>query len=318
MELETLKDVVQIFAEVKQISTKQSKLIPLIGILTIFINSLIYILNILSTKSLFTDLITKQAFLLITSPTTPEFFDLLVNIKDDIKILFGLEGIYILVNLTTSLLLLIATVLASSLLYGGKHISLLDLVERTIKSFKRPLVTGFYVTLFITGYIFLILGTLLPVVFIVGGPVWFSLSISYIFTILVLIFFTYLDVVWTLAFVLSIVEEKYGMEALGKAAAILKGMKLKGFILNLIFTTFSVVLSLVMIKSINLNQTISAQVSIGLITVVIGSVIRMVQLISFTVLYHKCKKIHGEEVELHGSKGYAKVDSIPLINANIP
>jgi hypothetical protein len=209
------------------------------------------------------------------------------------------------------------TVLASAFTYGEKYISIVKVLKETIKSFKRPLITGFYVTLFVTGYIFLFLMTLLPIVYVVDGPVWLSSAILYLCMLLALVFLTYLSVIWTLAFVLSVLEEKYGMEALGKAAKILKGMKLKGFVLNLVFT----ILAVVLLGVINLamsKQSIWVQVSLGLITVVFSSLVRMIQLIAFTVLYHKCKKILGEEVQLHGSKDYATVASMPLINENIP
>jgi hypothetical protein len=309
-------DVLQIFAEVNQISTK-SKLIPLIAILTIFVNSFIYLLITISTKPLLTDL-TKQSLLIITtSPTTPEFFNILIALKQDVKILFGVEAVFVLLNLTTSLLLSIVTVLASAFTYGEKYISIVKVLKETIKSFKRPLITGFYVTLFVTGYIFLFLMTLLPIVYVVDGPVWLSSAILYLCMLLALVFLTYLSVIWTLAFVLSVLEEKYGMEALGKAAKILKGMKLKGFVLNLVFTILAVVLFEVMVNLAMSKQSTWVQVSLGLISVVFSSLVRMIQLIAFTVLYHKCKKILGE-VQLHGSKDYAKVASMPLINENIP
>ena len=52
-----------------------------------------------------------------------------------------------------------------------------------------------------------------------------------------MIFYLHLSVVWTLAIVVSVIEEKSGIQALGRAARLVKGMKLKGFLLKLLFGT---------------------------------------------------------------------------------
>ena len=55
-----------------------------------------------------------------------------------------------------------------------------------------------------------------------------TLSATIIF-ILAVVFLSYLSVVWDLAFVVSVLEEKCGIDALGRAAELVKGLKLNGF-----------------------------------------------------------------------------------------
>ena len=55
-----------------------------------------------------------------------------------------------------------------------------------------------------------------------------TLSATIIF-ILAVVFLSYLSVVWDLAFVVSVLEEKRGIDALGRAAELVKGLKLNGF-----------------------------------------------------------------------------------------
>ena len=57
-----------------------------------------------------------------------------------------------------------------------------------------------------------------------------------------MVFISYLSVVWDLAFVVSVLEEKCGIDAIGRAAELVKGFKLSGFFLNIVFGILSFVM----------------------------------------------------------------------------
>ncbi|GAV90913.1 hypothetical protein CFOL_v3_34313 [Cephalotus follicularis] len=141
MELKLLGDFLQILLDVYKISRKNVKLIASITILPIFLHSIIFLFNIFSIKPLFADLIVKQSFLLITSPNTPEFLNLLMGVIHDIKNLVGVESIFLLAASVSSFLFSIATIFVTAITYGGKNISINDLLSRTIKTWRRPFVT---------------------------------------------------------------------------------------------------------------------------------------------------------------------------------
>ena len=212
----------------------------------------------------------------------------------------------------------VSTTYASALIHGGKKISIKDFVSRTIRSLKRPLVTCFYITLFVFGYLCLCLATLFPLLLILGGGQVTSSVSSILLSISAAVFYTYLSVVWNLALVISVIEEQFGIEALGKAAQIVKGMKLQALILNLLLTILSSIL-LQCFRLTKLKQPEATRIVISLLVVSSIWMVRMFGYTAYTVLYYRCKKTHGEEVELQDADTeYTKIPTAPLINENIP
>ncbi|XP_007014001.2 PREDICTED: uncharacterized protein LOC18589112 [Theobroma cacao] len=308
-------DLLTLLADTYKIYLKNGRLMGFIAALVISLHTVLYLLNVFSVKSLITDLIAKQSHLIPTTPGTPEFTNLLIGTQKDIKIYAGVEWIFLLIIAVASLFLAISTTHASALIHGGKKISIKDLVLRAVRSLKRPFVTCFYITLFGLGYIFLCLVTLLPLVLILGSEVTSSVFAIPLF-ISAMVFYSYLSVVWNLSLVISVLEETFGIEALGKAAQIVKGMKLQGFILNLLLTILPLLLSQCL-RLITLKQSEAIRVVITLLLLNSIWLARMFGHTAYTVLYYQCKKTHGEEVELQADMEYTKIPTAPLINENI-
>ncbi|GMN69396.1 hypothetical protein TIFTF001_038449 [Ficus carica] len=122
-----------------------------------------------------------------------------------------------------------------------------------------------------------------------------------------------------LAFTVSVIEQECGLEALGKASKLVKGLKLKGFVLNLLFGGLSYASSRFMTMS-NVNGDLRRTIVPLLVLISISCLIGAFSWISYTVLYFECKKTHGEEVEMQGFEvEYTKVQAeIPAISAFIP
>ncbi|KAK6248132.1 hypothetical protein QUC31_019697 [Theobroma cacao] len=236
--------------------------------------------------------------------------------QKDVKIYVGVEWIFLLIIAVASSFLAISTTHASALIHGGKKISFKDLVLRTARSLKRPFVTCFYITLFGLSDIFLCLVTLLPLVLILGSEVTSSVF-AILLSISAMVFYTYLSVVWNLSLLISVLEEPFGIEALGKAAQTVKGMKLQGFILNLLLTILPLIL-LQCLRSIMLKQSVAILIVITLLLLNSIWMVRMFGHTSYTVLHYQCKKTDGEEVELQADMEYTKIPTVPLISENIP
>ncbi|XP_028775403.1 uncharacterized protein LOC114732271 [Neltuma alba] len=118
--------------------------------------------------------------------------------------------------------------------------------------------------------------------------------------------------------VISVLEEKSGLEALGKAWQILKGFKVQGFLLNLMYDVPVLIGYIWWYKESPKKGTYYTLVT-GLILLNVACVIKMLIVVAFTVLYHMCKQSHGEEVELQGSLKYTKVsDDEPTVGSEIP
>ncbi|XP_031285020.1 uncharacterized protein LOC116143726 [Pistacia vera] len=130
-------------------------------------------------------------------------------------------------------------------------------------------------------------------------------------------FYGYLAVAWTLALVVSVLEESYGIDPSAKAAKIVKGMEMHGFLVNLVMT----MLSFIVLQGFNFlkfKDFAAVEVIIGLLIWNSHWLVKMFGLMAYTVLYYRCKKTHGDEVELQGDLEYCKIPNFPLITESIP
>ncbi|XP_031255201.1 uncharacterized protein LOC116113189 [Pistacia vera] len=75
--------------------------------------------------------------------------------------------------------------------------------------------------------------------------------------------YDYLAVVWTLALAVPVLEESYGIEALGKAAKIVKGMDCR-ILVNLVMTILSFII-LLGFKFLKFKDFAAVEVIIGLL-----------------------------------------------------
>ncbi|KAL2537258.1 uncharacterized protein Fot_18649 [Forsythia ovata] len=92
----------------------------------------------------------------------------------------------------------------------------------------------------------------------------------------------------------------------GKAATVIKGKRLHGFMLNIFFNLLGLIVvqgyRIILGEKGLLNLTIY-----GLFMMVFSSLGNLFLSVAYTVLYFQCKKIHGEEIELYRSIEYTKL-----------
>ncbi|KAK9931973.1 hypothetical protein M0R45_019226 [Rubus argutus] len=203
-----------------------------------------------------------------------------------------------------------ASILASAVSYCGKDLSIKELLQKAEKSWKRPFVTWLYITLL----------RILPLIFfgLFEPPLMliFTCSAFAIVTyIIALVVGTYLNVFCNLALVVSVLEEKCGIEAHRKAGQLIKGSKLRGFCLNLVIKLLSMVFSYLYQTDDKLMPAKALIIPLLFLNCFV-CVITMISLMAHTVLYYECKAIHGGELELQGRLEFTKViSSTPLIDA---
>ena len=312
MELCTLFGFMAILGESLKNFLRHGKLMASITLLILSLHSLLFLANTFSIKPLLKDLVTNAAFLQFTTPGTSEFAKLVTAVRQDLQVFAGLEWIFIVTTYATSLFCAATTILASGVTHRGIDISIKELLLRVVKSWKRPFITFFYLTLLELGYCFLTWAPLIPLVLIFPDHVTLSAIIIFIPAA---VFLSYLAVVWNLAFVVSVLEEKCGIDALGRAAVLAKGFKLSGFFLNIVFG----IPSLVVIPGFRLaNSEKSTTIRLSVVLVMLNCLwlIRMFELMAFTVFYYECKNNHGEK-EI-GSLEYTKLSTAAQVSADIP
>ncbi|PRQ37625.1 hypothetical protein RchiOBHm_Chr4g0404721 [Rosa chinensis] len=315
MKFNMLLDFLGLLRESHKLFFRNGKAMSSLTLLIILVTSFLLVIHIYSLKPIITDITIKANFLAATSPTGAEFARLLTAMMYDFRVYLGLQWIFILGFSFTSFYFATASILASAVSYCGNDLSIKELLPRALRSLKRPFVTWFYITLLDLGYLSFLFAFVFPLVLIFNLKLTIS-AFTIVASILALVVRTYLAVVWNLALVVSILEEKCGIEALGKAGQLIKGSKLRGFFLNLVIATASSVL-FVLFRTVAKAMPIKALIIPLLLLNCISCLITMVLLMASTVLYYESKAIHGEELELQGSLEYAKVSSAtPLINAD--
>ncbi|XAR51216.1 hypothetical protein NMG60_11005778 [Bertholletia excelsa] len=303
---------VGILRESLKILSKNRLVISTIATISILLNSFLLITNTLSMRSVAEDLVAKETFLILLGPRNPELAHLLVGIKKDLRIILGLELAILIMSLAVSLLFTGATVIASALAYKGNSLTFKDLKSRLARSCMRQFITLFHVALLITGYVILVLAILILLIVFTDPPN-VSKATSIAIRIVGLLFWSYLSVVWVLAIVASVIEDScYGIEALGKASALVKGNRLHGFALN-----FLLMLPLLIIepgyKMSMDKKSLWIKIVIKLLLIILYCLVTMFQFVTFTVLYFQCKKAYGEEIEMQGSSmEYTKIPSTPV------
>ncbi|KAL2232758.1 uncharacterized protein LOC105155880 [Sesamum indicum] len=262
---------------------KNRKLMASIAILSHIPPSILFLLFISSVQSS-TNYIRTSQFLLI----------------------YVLEIAFFLLFITINHLSTVATILVSATSYSGKNISFEHIFSSIKGTWRRPLLTSFQVSRSSSNvYLFV------PWAFLVaiGSPNPITISIAIFVGITFIVLQLYSSVVWALSQVVSIVEEGFqGREAVEKAAQVVEGQRLHGFMLNLFFSlllsaTFVVCWMVLGDKgSFFKNLTIY-----GLIVLNLTSFVKMLLFMAYTVLYFQCKQQHGEEIEMIGYLHYTKL-----------
>lgn len=223
---------------------------------------------------------------------------------EDMRKIVGDEALLLLATNIVSLVAAIATIYASVAAYSGEELGNKELFSRIAKGWKQPLVTCLYIKLFELGFW----------VFI-SMSVGFTYLLSYassIFTVIGIVvlglgfvFYLYFGVIYALGLVVAVVEEDcYGLAAIGRAGLLLRGRKMQGLALNLLFVVVTIfVFSWPFFLPMKLMSYIGG-VRLGLGSV---AVVGLLHSAVFTVFYFGCKMSHGEEV--HGKEflGYTLV-----------
>lgn len=306
MEFSELFSFLGILIESFKIISKNQKTIAIIAAISILIRSSIFVIHIFSTKQVIENLIGKQIMNLSASLGTPAFPNLLDEMKNSAIFILAIEYIFMLISSVVNLLSVGSTILVTAKDYCGKRLSFQDLVPKLANPFMKQVMTLFHVTIFSIGYIFCFIVLFFPpIVLYFDNPEKIK-AFSYAIFGMFLISVMYLSIVWTLAMVITVVENNcFGMEALGTAARLIKGKKIQGFALNFVF-----VLAVLIIQILTRNcgkASVFIQLVVGIFVISFNFMVLVLIYVSYTVLYFQCKKCHGEEIELGGEMEYSKV-----------
>ncbi|KAI3805495.1 hypothetical protein L1987_27928 [Smallanthus sonchifolius] len=242
-------------------------------------------------------------------PGTPEFTELLVAIREDTGIFLGIEGAYMVLFFFIALFAQTAVIIIASSYYSGYDLSLKELILKVSKTWTRPFVTSIWIHLLALGYTtFFLLPFLVPSLVLFDHPI-------ILFTVLIflaILFITlniYLSVVWSLAVVVSVVEDSSGFSALGRAKELVKGKRGHGFLLNLFFI-FVMVVIVVIVSKLSPAMPIVA----GVIQTLLIGVMSMFQFMAYSGFYFQCKN----GMMKSGGLEYKRILTAPVLNEDLP
>ncbi|PIA58874.1 hypothetical protein AQUCO_00400019v1 [Aquilegia coerulea] len=256
--------------------------------------------------------------LMSMDPANPYYFKQLNKIKVDAMVLILVEFVFLLLSSAITLFSTMNTVYVSAMSYLDRDMELKDLFMKIKKIWIRPVVTWFYITLIGTGLFVLVLPLVLLVILSKRSFV-VVLTIGIVLVLLAICLNMYLSLVWMLSIVTSVLEDSYGLQALGKGAELLKGRKLVGFVLTVILMILVGIINvLVLMINKNIQGVTLKSLLISFCGMIFSTMVNILGVMMYTVFYFDCKHSHGEEVEVEANMGYTKVSTFPLVDSALP
>ncbi|KAG8372451.1 hypothetical protein BUALT_Bualt12G0067600 [Buddleja alternifolia] len=300
MEFYEMFNFLTILKESIKLLHKNGKLMASIAILSLLFTSIFFALFIFSIESL----IYHMADISLMEPSYQDmlkYFAIFLAVQ-----LAFIRAVFTIFHLSR-----VVTIIVATKSYNGDILSSQDLFSSIKRTWKRPLITIFYLSRQTRCYS-LFLGVLVALALMY--PNFITISITILFGIAAFVFYLYLAVVSFLSIVVSVVEDRSsGREAREKASEIVKGKRLHGFLLNLFFNLLVWIShSLLGYWMIIGDKGIVKRTICGLFMVNISSLVHMFVFMAYTVLYFQCKMHHGEEIAMHGKVHYTKlINDIP-------
>jgi hypothetical protein len=277
--------------------SKNGKLIATITTISILLKCLLLFADSFSTKPVISDFHLREYYLNLPNNPPSNYVDAIQKMEKDVQIIVGFQLLYLLPSIAVSLFSTVTMILASVVAYSDKNLSFRDFLSRIPKLCLRTLVTSFYLLLLTLGYMVVFLAFLISVMILNMDHLLVLKPIAITLGIFALIFLMYLTVAWDMALVISVIDKSYyGLEALGQAGRLVKGRRVHGFALSLLYTVLMVIIIWVSPNP----KSVSMMIICGSFAIVLNCLVTMVYFMSYTVLYFQCKKTHDEEIDLDG------------------
>ncbi|KAL0733354.1 hypothetical protein Bca4012_009564 [Brassica carinata] len=312
-----LKEVVGMLNESRKLFLKNKKLMFSVFVFSLLLNGLLYLFNVLTLTPEITNLTQDLNLLPTMDPSSPEYMAQLMKVFADFRLFVVSSDIFNVISFIINILSVLVIVQATALTYKHENVKFKDFVVLILKSWKGLLVTSFYISLFGLGYCLFFLIILFPILSSSLSIASLSSLVAKVFVLVVLfaLFAFYLGIVWYLSMVISVLEGTYGIQALGEAAKIVKGMKPKLFLLNIFYGLSIVGLAqIVALVSLVVHRSQSSTLVTGLY-VAVTTFVTLFLLMTYTVAYFQCKSPHRENVESLRDIEYTTLPTTSLMGA---
>ncbi|CAI9766646.1 unnamed protein product [Fraxinus pennsylvanica] len=289
-----------IFKESFNIVASWRKIFCQITIALILPLSFIYLAHIQISELLFADIMHDEYIL----DRTPEGTSTYKNISSILSsewtafILFKIG--YVIFSIILALLSTSAVVYTIACIYTAKEISFRKVMSVVPKVWKRLMVTFIWNFIILFAYNFIAVLILIMGLFLFVSSKNAMVSFALLWLIVYLIGSVYISLIWHLATVISVLEESYGLNAMAKSHALIKGKMVVSFCVFLVLG-----LCLLGIQMLFENRLVIRKGDIGLVNrigygvlcVFLLSILLLLGLIMQTIIYFICKSYHHENID---------------------
>ncbi|XWS41317.1 hypothetical protein CRYUN_Cryun17cG0071000 [Craigia yunnanensis] len=233
-----------------------------------------------------------------TKAGTPGYAKLSDIISSEWTFFWLFKAAYFTFLLIFSLLSTSAVVYTIACIYTAKEISFKKVMSVVPKVWTRLIVTFLWSFAIVLVYN-VIAGVLLfsSVYFLGLGSL--GLSIFVVLFILYLAGFVYISLVWHLASVVSVLEDVYGINAMEKSKALIKGKMGVAVAMFLLLILCFVGIQLLFEGGVVLAWWLSTEIriGIGILCLLLLFKVTLLGLVAQTVMYFVCKSYHHENID---------------------
>ncbi|XP_031504381.1 uncharacterized protein LOC116266971 [Nymphaea colorata] len=207
---------------------------------------------------------------------------------------------YLIIVVIFSLLSTSAVVYMVACVYAGKDMTYRKIMAVVPRVWKRLMVTFFWLFIIGVGYNLTSLLVIAMIIVFLKGVA--ELVLVIVLTVLYLVGLVYLCVVWQLAGVISVLEEKCGWAAMAKGKELIKG---KLFVASAIFVVLSLIDAGIHVGFVALVvqpywAEVGPRVGCGFMFLFLLCGIILLGLVTQSIIYFVCKSYHHESIDKSG------------------
>lgn len=205
---------------------------------------------------------------------------------------------YVLLVLAFKLLSTAATVYSVACIYTKRALTYRKVMSVLPKVWWRLLVTfvwAFIFVVFLVGaflatalFIFLVF---LPLNGVLAAVLWWMVSLVF----LAVFHFT---CIFSLASVVSVLEESYGLKAIKKSSLLIKGNRLVAYSLYALYVIFSSVVVIGFDFTSGSLSSVALRVLLAIVFALLLAFVDQLGIVVFTILYFACKAFHHESIDM--------------------
>jgi len=241
--------------------------------------------------------------------------------------LFAFLAAYEVFVFAFSLLSTAAVVYTVASIYTGKEISYGRVMSIVPRVWKRLMVT--FLWFFAIGFAYYAAVVLVLVLLIITMNLGYLNTAVFIVCLILIISvfcsgYVYITMVWHLACVISVLEDKYGLGAMRKSKDLIKGKRITGLVLDILYIIFAGIIGwffeYAVLDGHSHGVRGARRGAYGTVLVGLLCFVHLMGLLTQSVFYFVCKSYHHESIDKSSLSDHLEVylgDYEPLKSSNI-